>query len=206
MGVFGAASDELAVLAHDASSKVARLVEEALSVPVARTTIGGANIVGSLLAMNAHGAVVTGFAGQKELAALGNLPVFVLPHRLNAAGNNILCNDRGAVVNPGYDDRTVRQIAEALGVDAVRGTIAGMRTIGSAGVATNKGVLAHPHATEEELRVLQDALKVSAMITTANYGTGQVGACLVANAKGAIVGIRTTPIEMGRIEEGLGYY
>jgi len=206
VGVFGAASDELAVLAHDASSKVARLVEEALSVPVARTTIGGANVVGSLLAMNAHGAVVTGFAGQKELAALGNLPVFVLPHRLNAAGNNILCNDRGAVVHPGYDDRTLRLIGDVLGVEAVRGTVAGMRTTGSAGVATNRGVLAHPHATEEELRVLRDALKVSAMITTANYGTGQVGACLVANTKGAVVGMRTTPIELGRIEEGLGYY
>lgn len=172
----------------------------------ARTTIGGSNVVGSLLAMNSRGAVATGFADRKEVARLGSLPVFVLPHRLNAAGNNILCNDRGAVVHPGYDDRTLRDIAEVLGVGAVRGTIAGMRTIGSAGVATNKGVLAHPHATEAELTVLRNVLQVPAAIATANYGTGQIGACLVANGRGAVVGNRTTSIELGRIEEGLGYF
>jgi len=190
----------------DVPPKASRAIEEALGVRTARTTIGSTNVVGSLLAMNSHGAVVTGFAGDREVAALAGVRVLVLPHRLNAAGNNILCNDRGAVVHPGYDDRTVGAIGDALGVQAVRGTIAGMRTIGSAGVATNKGVLAHPHATEPELQVLRDALKVPAMITTANYGTAQVGACMVANSKGAVVGSRTTPIELGRIEEGLGYY
>ncbi len=173
---------------------------------VVGTTVGGANVVGALVAMNAQGAVVTGFAGSDELRALRGLSVLVLPHRLNAAGNNILCNDRGALVHPGYDDRTVRQIGDALRTEVVRGTIAGMRTTGSAGVATNKGVLAHPHATEPELKLIQEVLKVPAMITTANYGTAQVGACLVANSKGAVVGGRTTPIELGRIEEGLGYY
>jgi translation initiation factor 6 len=73
-------------------------------------------------------------------------------------------------------------------------------------VATNLGVLAHPHATEAELKAVQAALQVPAMITTANYGTAQVGACLVANSKGAVLGSRTTPIEIGRIEEGLRLY
>ncbi len=206
MGVFCAANDERVVAASDVPAKAVRAIEEALGVPVARTTIGGSNVVGSLLAMNAHGAVVTGFASPQELAALRGLDVFVLPHRLNAAGNNLLCNDRGAVVHPGYDERTVAAIGKALAVDAVRGTLAGLRTVGSAGVATNKGALAHPHATEAELALVRDVLKVPTSITTANYGTAQVGACLVANAKGAVVGARTTPIELGRIEEGLGYY
>jgi translation initiation factor 6 (eIF-6) len=29
---------------------------------------------------------------------------------------------------------------------------------------------------------------------------------MVANSKGAVVGSKTTPIELGRIEEGLGYF
>lgn len=188
-------------------AKAARAIGEALGVRIVTTTVGGANVVGSLVAMNAHGAVVTGFAAPDEMAALKGLSVLALPHRLNAAGNNVLCNDRGAVVHPGYDDRTIRRIADALGgVEVVRGTLAGIRTVGSAGVATDRGVLAHPHATEAELTLARDVLKVPAMITTANYGTAQVGACLVANSKGAVVGRRTTPIELGRIEEGLGYF
>ena len=206
MGVFCAASESLAVLPPDAPPRAARTIEETLQVRVVRTTIGVSNVVGSLLALNSSGAILTGFANEAELKGFGSLRAFVLPHRLNAAGNNVLCNDRGALVHPGYDDRTVREIGEALGVEAVRGTIAEMRTVGSAGVATNLGVLAHPHATEDELKTLQDVLKAPAMITTANYGTGQIGACLVANSKGAVVGMRTTPIEMGRIEEGLRLY
>ena len=187
-------------------AKAAKTIGETLDVRVVATRLGGANVVGSLLAMNSRGAVVTWFAAPGELDELTGLSVLVLPHRLNAAGNNILCNDRGAVVNPGYDERTVRLIGDALGVECARGTVAGMRTIGSASVATNKGALAHPHATEAELAVVRDLLKVPVLITTANYGTAQVGACMVANSKGAVVGYRTTPIELGRIEEGLGYY
>ena len=206
MGVVSAANDALAVVAPDVPGKAVRSIEEALAVRAVRTSLGGANVVGALVALNSSGAIVTGFASGAEVAALRELSVLVLPHRLNAAGNNILCNDRGALVNPGYDERTVRMIGDALHVKAVRGTVAGMRTLGSAAVATNKGVLAHPHATEAELELIRNVLKVTPMITTANYGTGQIGACLVANSKGAVVGTRTTPIELGRIEEGLGYY
>jgi translation initiation factor 6 len=53
--------------------------------------------------------------------------------------------------------------------------------------------------------LLKTALRVPVMITTANYGAAQVGACMVANSHGAVVGSRTTPIELGRIEEGLGF-
>jgi translation initiation factor 6 len=169
-------------------------------------TVGGANVVGCLVALNRKGAVLSGFVSKEERTLLRDLSVLALPHRLNAAGNNVLCNDLGAVVNPGYDDRTVRMISETLGVDAVRGTLAGMRTVGSAGLATNKGVLAHPHVTEAELHVIIEALQVPAKITTANYGTAQIGACVVANSKGAVIGGRTTPIEIDRIQDGLGLY
>lgn len=206
MGVYCAANESVAFVGPDVLPKAARTIEETLQVRAVRTTIGGASVVGSLIALNGRGAVVTGFASPEERRTLGDLEVLVLPHRLNAAGNNILCNDRGAIVHPGYDEKTVRHIGETLGVEAVRGTVGGMRTVGSAGVATNKGVLAHPHATEPELAAIRDTFKVPTMITTANYGTAQVGACLIANSKGAVVGGRTTPIELGRIEEGLGYF
>jgi translation initiation factor 6 len=56
------------------------------------------------------------------------------------------------------------------------------------------------------MEVLKSALRVPVVITTANYGAAQVGACMVANSHGAVVGSRTTPIELGRIEEGLGLF
>ncbi len=198
-------NEEVLVIGAEAPPRVAAAMADALEVRLVRTTIAGAGVVGSLVAMNSHGVVVTGLVEAHELARLEVTRVGRLGHRLNAAGNNILCNDSGAVVHAGYDEESVAQIEDALGVPAVRGTVAGMRTVGSSAIATNRGVLCHPYARPEETEVLREALKVPVMTTTANYGTAQVGACLVANTRGAIIGSRTTPIEMGRIEEGLGY-
>ncbi len=92
---------------------------------------------------------------------------------------------------------------DALDVELVPATVAGIRTVGSAAVATNRGAICHPHASEEELRVVADVLRVKPVIATANYGTPQLGACVVANDRGAITGTATTPVELGRIEEGL---
>jgi translation initiation factor 6 len=204
--VYAAANDEVLIVGPEVPRRTARGMAEALEVRLVETTLGGSGVVGSLIAMNSTGAVVSGLAEAPELARLGIPRMKAIAHRLNAAGNNILCNDQGAVVNPGYEERTVRLIADTFGVEVVKGTLAGMRTIGSAGAATNKGALAHPHATEAELEVVRSVLKVPTKITTANYGTAQVGACLVANSKGAIVGSRTTSIELDRIEDGLGLY
>lgn len=205
IGVFCGTSEDLTLVSPEVGPRQARDFAKALGTRVVRTTVAGSTVVGSLVAMNSAGIVVSQFADPQELQRLGPDRSRVLRHPLNAMGNNVLCNDRGALVHPGYDDRSVREIAAALEVAVERGTIAGIRTVGSAAVATNKGVLCHPHLREAERQVVESVLEVPATITTANYGTAQVGACLVANTKGAVVGSRTTPIELGRIEEGLGY-
>jgi len=205
VGVYAAANEQFLVVGPEVPRGTGRVMAEALGVTLIETTVAGASVVGSLVVMNSNGAVVSGLAESAELKRMGLPRLARIGHRLNAVGNNILCNDSGAVVHPGFDDDAVREVSNALGVPAERGTVAGVRTVGSAAVATNKGVVCHPYAREDEIRALRDLLKVPVMTTTANYGTAQVGACLVANSRGAIVGSRTTPIEMGRIEEGLGY-
>jgi len=205
VGVYAAANDEVLVVGPEVPRKTGRGMADALEVRLVETTLGGSGVVGSLIAMNSRGAIVSGLAEAREITRLGLPRLTPLAHKLNAVGNNILCNDSGAVVHPGFDDSTVRAVSETLGVPVQRATVAGVRTVGSAAVATNKGVLCHPHANEDEMGLLKDVLRVPVRTTTANYGTAQIGACLVANTRGAIIGSRTTPIEMGRIEEGLGY-
>ena len=155
--------------------------------------------------MNSNGILASPFVEEAEIEAIGE-PVYPLPNRLSAVGNNVLCNDHGAVVHPGYNDDAVAFISEALAVPVVRGTVAGVKTIGAVAVATNKGVLCHPHARPAEMELLKEALGVPVAITTANYGSALVGACMVATSKGAVVGSKTTPIELGRIEDGLGFF
>ncbi len=206
VGVYCTSSDNLLVISPTIPRRAVQRMSEALDIEAVRTNVGGSTVVGSLLRLNSHGAIVTDFAREDELQKLKGVNIAVVPHKLNAMGNNILCNDFGALVHPGYDQGFVKTVKDVLDVEVMIGTIAGIRTVGSWAVATNKGVLCHPHIRDDEKRVVEDLFKVPAVITTANYGTAQIGACIVANSQGAVVGSRTTPIEMGRIEEGLSIF
>jgi len=206
LGVYCTSSEELLIASVATPRKAVQRISEALGIPVIQTTVGGSTVVGSLARLNSHGIVLSGFATQEELSRFKGFNVLAAPVKLNAMGNNILCNDNGAMVHPAYETDFIKQLEDVLDVEVTRGTIAGIRTVGSWGVATNKGVLCHPHATDQERALLERVLRVPASITTANYGTAQIGACMVANSKGAVVGSRTTPIEIGRIEDGLSLY
>jgi len=182
-------------------------VEEALGVSSILTTVAGSFVVGSLVAMNSNCAVVSGLAEQAEIEAISSkIKVYVLHSKYNAAGNNILMNDFGAVVNPKIDDRNLKLMEDALGVRCVRSYVAGMDTVGSACKATNKGAVCHPRTSDEELEIIAETLNVDAKRTTLNHGSGLLGPCLLANSKGAVIGDITTPIEMGKLEDALNLF
>ncbi len=207
VGVYCVASEQLAILPDVVEEKVAKEIGRVLGVRVVLTNIGGATVVGSLAAMNSNGIVVTNFAEKQELARLPKgLRVGKMEEKLNAAGNTILTNDRAALVHPAASRDTVRMIHDVLGVEVLRRSVAGIETVGSACIATTKGIVCHPRTTEDELKAISDFFKVPASIATLNYGTPYLGACAVANSKGAYIGSRSTPIELGRLEDGLGLY
>lgn len=182
-------------------------LEEAVGLPSVQASVGGSELVGSLVAANKFGAVVADFASDRELKVFekAGLKVGRLESsRLNAAGNNILCNDLGALVHPDLPAKAVKLIEATLQVPVERGAIAGLPTVGTAGYATNKGVLVHPLASESDLAFVKKVLQAPARIGTVNHGHGLVGAGIAANANGAAVGSKTTGIELGRIDEALG--
>ncbi|EQD75670.1 translation initiation factor IF-6 [mine drainage metagenome] len=94
-------------------------------------------------------------------------------------------------------------ISDALGVEVLRQTIGGIKTVGSASIVTNKGMLVNPETNDEEIDQLSKFFKVPVKAGTANYGSIFVGSCMIANSKGALVGWDTTPIEIGRIDDVL---
>jgi translation initiation factor 6 len=207
IGVYCSASERFALLPDFVEGKTVKDISRTLGVEVILTTVGGSTIVGSLVAMNSRGAIVTNFAEKAELARFPrDLRVAKMEEKINAAGNNILVNDTAAIVHPAASARMLRTVEDILGVEAVRMKIAGIDTVGSACIATSKGVACHPRTTEDELKEISSLFKVPATVATLNYGTPYLGACAVANSKGAYVGSRSTPIELGRLEDGLGLY
>ena len=208
IGVSAVANESLAFTSPDVDDQFLRDLEEALGVKPFKTTVGGSHVTGSLIAMNSNGAAVSGLAEEAELEIIRKqIPIVLLPDYINAAGNNILVNDRGAVVNPDFPDSILKQLEELFGVEVVRSAIAGCNTIGSLCKCNNKGCVCTIDATDDDVELLKEVLKVQEVQrTTVNHGSKYVGSGVIANSKGALVGDATTPIEMGRLEDGLVLY
>jgi translation initiation factor 6 len=207
VGVFCRTNDKILFTRTGLLKKIKKKLVDTLNVDLVELSISDATIIGSLLAINSYGAIVTDFIDSKNLKKIKDkgFQVYVIEDVINAAGNDILVNDYGALVHPHLKDETIKHIEETLNVSAYRGTIGSLKTVGMAAVATNKGVLCHPKTTDDEMNHLKKVFKVDVMIGTVNHGVPMIGSGLVANVNGAIVGSLTTGIEMGRIEEALKF-
>jgi translation initiation factor 6 len=207
VGVFCRANDDVIFVRKALTKKVKSKIVEALDAKLVELGIADATIVGSLLAFNSTGAVVTDFVDIKAIKTIENegFTVCVIDDKLNAAGNDILVNDKGCLVHPDMKQKSIDKLKKVFGVPVHRGTIAELNTVGMAAVVTNKGLLCHPKVTDAEKHVLEKVFEVPVMIGTVNHGSPVIGSGLVANTKGAIIGNLTTGIEMGRIEEALGF-
>lgn len=204
IGVYCVANEELSLVPLDCQDSLIDDIKTCLEVDVIRTSLASSTILGTLMAMNSYGAVTSDMVSLSELRPLrGKLRFRRVKDRVNAFGNNILVNDNAALVNPDLDNASIRTISDILNVEVVKGSVAGYNTVGSVCAVTNKGLLCHPLATKEEQDMLKSLFKVPVAVGTLNYGSRTVGAGILANTKGAAVGSKTTPIEMGRVEDAL---
>jgi translation initiation factor 6 len=95
---------------------------------------------------------------------------------------------------------TEELIADVLGVEVFRQTVAGNILVGSYSVFTNRGGLVHPHTSIEDLDELSSLLQVPLVAGTVNRGSEVVGAGLVVNDWTAFCGLDTTATELSVIE------
>ncbi len=207
IGVFCRSNDKYAFIQKGLTKKVKRKVSSVLDVELVEISIAESSIVGSLLSINSNGAVVCDFIDEQSRNVIKELgfSLKVISDKFNAAGNDILVNDYGCLVHPDVKDRTIKEIKKTFDVPTYRGKIANLKTVGMAAVVNNRGLLCHPKASDEEKKELERIFNVPVMIGTINHGSPVIGSGIAANNKGAVIGNDTTGIEMGRIEEALGF-
>lgn len=204
IGVFGRASEKLCILGNSVSDKGCKKIEDILGVKTLKVTVSRTDLAGMFCCMNSYGVVVPSIARDEEIERLrsAGLNVLALKAKFTALGNMVLCNDRGAIVGKPLE-RYKEEIGNCLGVDAACASVAGMSTVGSCGLATNKGCVLHRDANEDEIKEIEKILDVEVGIGTANFGSPFVGSCAIANSSAAAVGESTTGPEANRIMEAL---
>jgi len=174
-------------------------------IKVIHTTIGGCRIVGRLCVGNKNGLLLPNSATDKEMQHLRNsLPDSVkiarVEERLSALGNVITCNDHVALVHPDLDRETEEILADTLGVEVFRQTLAGQTLVGSYCSLSNQGGILHPKTPIEDQDELSSLLQVPLVAGTVNRGSDIVGAGMVVNDWIAFCGQDTTATEISLVE------
>lgn len=206
IGVFARCTEKVVLLPHEAAESDRQTMEAALKAEAVQMQLSGASVLGSLIAANSSGFVVSHHAGDNDLKILRQHGRAArLPARINAAGNVMLVNDSAALVHPGLSAKACETIEKTLGVSVEKGTIGGLKTVGMAGSVTNKGLLVHPRITEAEIAVLVKVFGLPIDVGTVNMGSPLVGSGILANSKGYLAGFETSGPELGRIEDALGF-
>ncbi len=205
IGVFATCTEDVALVPTRTNPEVCAIIGDSLDVRVIETLVNGSVVVGALSRGNSNGFLFSHGTDAREMQELTGVHVEIFPDKINAVGNIVLANDSAAIVHPELSDRAIENIARTLKVEVYRGTIAGIKNVGMAGVVTNKGLLVHPKVTSSEREMLENIFGLPVNIGTTNFGTQMLGSGLLANSKNYLAGSDTTGPELGRIEEALGF-
>jgi len=206
IGVFSRVLGNIAIIPPESPEDYKTALIEALNVELVETTVQGSAIIGSLVAGNSRGIVMSGLATDAEIAILGKFrKILLLKESMNAAGNVIMANDTFAAVHEDMPSELAKEIGEFLEVEVIHLTLGGVKTVGMAGVATNKGIIVHPRATPHQIARLEEVAKIPVGTGTINMGSGLIGTGLLVNETGYIAGNATSGFELGRIEDVFGF-
>ena len=208
-GVFCASNDLLTLIPPGIPKDDMEAISEALGTNVEVITIGGSSVLGTLIAMNNKGILVSNLITSLELDKLEKvtsdleLNVGVLSERSNAIGNNFLLNDAGGFCNERLSKTSKVEAERIFEIEIKSQSLNGMDTLGMIGCVNSKGGLCHPEISDNEKEIMEKVLEVPVMEGTVNFGMPLVGAGIISTSKGAICGRQSTGVELGRVEEAL---
>ncbi|MBN2881284.1 translation initiation factor IF-6 [Candidatus Woesearchaeota archaeon] len=205
IGLFAYANDSFCLVGSDVPERIVEIMKKVLDVPVHQISIAGTSLIGVFVAGNSNSILVPQIIYPDEIALLKKLKIkhTIVNTTLSALGNNILCNDNGAIINPEFEDEAVAEISKALKVDVKKGTIEELNTVGSLGFTNNRGAVVSKDITTDELDFVSNQLKVNTIRGTVNLGNNYISSGVIANNKGLLIGSATGGVEITDIDNTL---
>ena len=207
VGLYAYATDSYCLVGPEVPSELIKKIEEVLDVPVHVLTIAGTSLLGVFLSGNSKIMLVPSITFESELEIIEKLeiPYQIIDTKLTALGNNIVCNDKGCLLNEDFEEIAQKQIGEALGLTPKKSKLAGLEIIGSLCVHNNKGALVHRDSKDFELEIIEAALGVPATIGTVNFGSPYIKSGVIVNSNGFIIGSLSGGPEIQNADIALGF-
>jgi len=203
IGLYGFSSDDYCILGLEPKKKIFKEMKKTIETDIKIATIAGTEFIGLFSAGNKNGIILTKIIEDYELKRLKKMFDFnieVMKSKQTAIGNLVLCNDRGCIISDSLR-RYKKKIIDALDCEVEIGKIADLDIVGSVAIASNRGCLCHREAKEEEMKKIEEILKVKVDVGTVNYGSPFIKAGIIVNSRGVLFSRQTTGAELGRIEE-----
>ena len=203
IGLYGFATDKYCLLG--VSRKDAKRVKDVLNVKVISTFLMETSFLSLFSVGNSSGIIVPDFIEKHEIKELKkNLEVHTLKTKYTCLGNLIVMNDNGIILAPVFR-RKKAEIEKAFSLPVTVTTIGGSNIIGNSVIATNKGCMVTPKIKDKEKKIIEETLQVPVDIGTVSFGSFYVKSGVIANSYGFVVSNRSSGIEMGKINEALGF-
>jgi translation initiation factor 6 len=198
IGIFVKANDRVTIVPHGFADTKSDKLAEYLQAELVHASVAGTRLLGPMAAMNNNGMLLPSIAEEEEVQALRQLThlnVERLKSKYTAVGNLVAANDKGAVISSALRD-VEHQVRDVLGVPPHEMDVGGFIQTGSMIVATNAGAGVHPKATEDEIKIISEALGVPAEPLTVNGGVPFLSSGIVANTRNLVAGSLTSGPEL----------
>lgn len=201
-------NNKFALIGKHVSDEQAKTIQEVLNVPVHKITIAGTDLIGVFVVGNEEKIIVPDITFDKEIQEIQALGINVQRVQVNltALGNNILCKDKKALVNPEYTEKEIQTIKEALELEYIKPfAIHELGIIGGLVAYNKKGAAVHRDINQKAREELEEFLGVSCEESTVNMGSPFIASGVACNDNGFLMGELSGGPEVYNMELILGF-
>lgn len=207
VGLYGFCNDKFCLLGKNIPGNLVKKIEKTLKVPVHQIQLCGTNLIGVFCAGNNEKIIVPDICFKHELKELDKLKINyeTIKTKNTALGNLILCNDNAAVVSSVFSADTKKEIRQKLNLKVVPLDLDEYEAVGSIAVLRNNNGVCMRNIKKKDMNKIEDVLEVNLTLGTVNFGSMFIKSGVLTNSNGMVVGENSTGIELGILDEGLGF-
>lgn len=209
IGLYMFVNDKFLLLGEEVPESFDETLKKVFEVPIHRISIAGTSLIGVFVAGNNEKIIIPHIVFDEETDVLTKLGIDfeVIETRLTCLGNNLFVSNNAIYANPEYAPEQLKKIAKYFDMKTVKLEFEEIKTVGNLIVINEskmKGLIAND-LQDEDIEKLSKQTGLELTPCSVNMGGQYLGAGIVCNKNGFIIGKSSGAAEITTAEEGLGF-